>query len=136
MQCFLGCSSLLLYVLSAINGLITQRSVVQIHPPQPLTNFSVPIGSHSLPHWAPLTHHKSHRAIRSELPHCWRHACPPTWPAYRHSSCFGWWNAGQFVLDFDVGIHSTQQARVGMPNGSTGTAKRHLWNTCGLTTSC
>src|SRR5580704_11471562 len=27
MQCFLGCSSLLLYVLSAINGLITSRSL-------------------------------------------------------------------------------------------------------------
>src|ERR1700683_1209944 len=39
MQCFLGCSSLLLYVLSAINGLITQRSVVQIHPPQPNLPF-------------------------------------------------------------------------------------------------
>src|SRR6266849_6876494 len=39
MQCFLGCSSLLLYVLSAINGLITQRSVVQIHPPQPFTDL-------------------------------------------------------------------------------------------------
>jgi hypothetical protein len=26
-----------------------QRSVVQIHPPQPLTSFSVPIGSH----WRP-----------------------------------------------------------------------------------
>src|ERR1700735_2267293 len=39
MQCFLGCSSLLLYVLSAINGLITQRSVVQIHPPQPNSPF-------------------------------------------------------------------------------------------------
>src|ERR1700733_4969662 len=39
MQCFLGCSSLLSYVLSAINGLITQRSVVQIHPPQPNLSF-------------------------------------------------------------------------------------------------
>jgi hypothetical protein len=29
--------------------LITQRSVVQIHPQQPFTNFSVPIGSRSLP---------------------------------------------------------------------------------------
>jgi hypothetical protein len=29
--------------------LITQRSVVQIHPPQPFSNFSVPIGSRSLP---------------------------------------------------------------------------------------
>ena len=28
-------------------NLITQRSVVQIHPPQPLTSFSVPTGSHS-----------------------------------------------------------------------------------------
>ena len=35
MQCFLGCGSLLLYGLAGFNGLITQRSVVQIHPPQP-----------------------------------------------------------------------------------------------------
>jgi len=40
MQCFLGCSSLLLYVLSVINGLITQRSVVQIHPPQPTLSIT------------------------------------------------------------------------------------------------
>src|ERR1700688_2427146 len=50
MQCFLGCSSLLLYVLSAVNGLITQRSVVQIHPPQPnlLFGFNGLSQSHEL----------------------------------------------------------------------------------------
>jgi hypothetical protein len=39
MQCFLGCSSLLLYGLAGFSGLITQRSVVQIHPPQPNLPF-------------------------------------------------------------------------------------------------
>jgi hypothetical protein len=61
--------------------------------------------------------HKSHRAVRSELPHCLRHACPRTWLAYRHSSIHRALDGGmpeQFLLDFDVGRHSTQQARVGM----------------------
>jgi hypothetical protein len=79
--------------------LITQRSVVQIHPPQPLlATFRYPLAPVRSRIRHPSHHHKSHRAVRSELPHCWRRACLPTWLAYRRSSCSGWWSAAVVLV--------------------------------------
>jgi hypothetical protein len=60
MQCFLGCSSLLLYGVAPFNELITQRTVVQTHPPHPLTRGPVPIGHR-------MRHRSSHGDQSSEV---------------------------------------------------------------------